>query len=79
MFQVYERVYQPYNLQPVYVCYSSLLQPYSRGEITLNSTDPYDMPLIDPRYYEDPRDLRDVVEGKFNSCYCINISSLKPI
>lgn len=45
--------------------YSQLLQPYSRGEITLSSTDPHDHPIIDPKYYSDPRDIECVVEGKY--------------
>lgn len=48
----------------MYACAVSLLQPHSRGEITLNSTDPYDSPLINPNYYQDERDLRDIVEGE---------------
>ena len=44
-------------------CYSQLLQPYSRGEILLQSTDPHEHPYINPNYYEDERDLRNVVEG----------------
>ena len=41
-----------------------MLHPKSRGTVTLQSTDPYDPPLIDPNYYEDPRDMEDVVEGE---------------
>ncbi|MFB4195455.1 GMC family oxidoreductase [Streptomyces carpaticus] len=32
-----------------------LLQPHSRGEVRLNSPDPADAPLIDPRYLSDRR------------------------
>ncbi|WP_432741737.1 GMC family oxidoreductase N-terminal domain-containing protein [Streptomyces sp. JH002] len=32
-----------------------LLQPHSRGEVRLNSPDPADAPVIDPRYLSDPR------------------------
>ena len=39
-----------------------LTRPYSRGTIRLNSTNPYDMPLIDPQFLRDPRDMRDFTE-----------------
>lgn len=32
----------------------TLLKPQSRGTITLRTADPYDKPLIDPRYLSDP-------------------------
>ena len=54
----------PYIGRAIYVCLPSLLHPYSRGTVTLQSTDPYDPPLIDPNYFEDPRDVHDMVEGK---------------
>jgi len=38
-------------------------RPYSRGEILLASKDPKDPPLIDPKYFDDPRDLNLLVEG----------------
>jgi len=41
-----------------YIC-----RPRSRGEIRLNSADPLDRPLIDPRYFSDPSDLALLVEG----------------
>jgi choline dehydrogenase len=41
----------------------TLLHPYSRGMITLRSSNPLDAPLIRPNYFEDPRDLETMVEG----------------
>jgi choline dehydrogenase len=40
-----------------------LLHPFSRGIVGLNSTDPRDAPLIDPRYLSDERDLHTLVKG----------------
>ncbi|HWO68396.1 MAG TPA: GMC family oxidoreductase N-terminal domain-containing protein [Umezawaea sp.] len=40
-----------------------LLQPKSRGTITLRSTDPFDKPVIDPRYLSDPADLDTLLAG----------------
>jgi choline dehydrogenase len=41
-----------------YIC-----RPQSRGEVRLNSADPLDRPLIDPRYCSDPSDLALLIEG----------------
>lgn len=46
------------------ICVSTQLNPRSRGTVTLRSTNPYDPPVIDPNYFEDPRDIQDIVEGK---------------
>ncbi|XP_054709898.1 glucose dehydrogenase [FAD, quinone]-like [Uloborus diversus] len=40
-----------------------MLQPRSRGTVTLKSSDPYDPPVIDPNYFEDPKDIEDIVQG----------------
>ncbi|MEN8238818.1 MAG: GMC family oxidoreductase N-terminal domain-containing protein [Actinomycetota bacterium] len=40
-----------------------LLQPVSRGSITLASSDPKDAPVIDPNYLADPQDLRRMIIG----------------
>jgi choline dehydrogenase len=42
---------------------SVVLQPGSRGSVTLRSPDPLDPPQIDPAYLQDPEDLRVLVEG----------------
>ncbi|XP_072046620.1 alcohol dehydrogenase [acceptor]-like [Amphiura filiformis] len=40
-----------------------VLHPRSVGEITLASSDPLQPPLIDPRYLEDPFDVKVLVEA----------------
>jgi len=40
-----------------------LIYPRSTGEITLASKDPHAAPVIDPRYFEDDRDLQLLVDG----------------
>ncbi len=40
-----------------------LIYPKSNGEITLRSADPAAAPLIDPRYFSDPRDLEHLLAG----------------
>jgi choline dehydrogenase len=39
------------------------VRPASRGEITLRSADPHDMPKLSPNYFSDERDRRIAVEG----------------
>ena len=40
-----------------------LLRPKSVGTIRLASTDPYAMPLIDPKYFSDIQDMKVLIEG----------------
>ncbi|XP_045535770.1 glucose dehydrogenase [FAD, quinone]-like [Papilio machaon] len=41
----------------------NLLRPYSRGNIYLNTSNPFDHPLIYANYLEDERDIEATVEG----------------
>ncbi|XP_052790980.1 L-sorbose 1-dehydrogenase-like [Mya arenaria] len=41
----------------------TLTHPRARGTIRLASADPFDYPVIDPRYFEDRRDIMDLVGG----------------
>lgn len=40
-----------------------LLRPKSRGYLKLRSRNPYDKPIIDPRYLSHPHDILTIVEG----------------
>ena len=40
-----------------------LLHPKSHGEILLNSSDPYEQPIIDPRYLSHPDDIEVLLRG----------------
>jgi choline dehydrogenase-like flavoprotein len=44
-------------------CHVCLLRPHSRGSVTLQSSAPQAAPLIDPAFFEDPRDIEDMVAG----------------
>ena len=46
-----------------YSCHVCVLRPKSRGNVTLNSADPSDAPLIDPAFLEDDRDLDTLLRG----------------
>lgn len=40
-----------------------MCRPHSRGAITLRSSDPFAPPVIQPNYFDDPRDMADAIEG----------------
>lgn len=42
------------------------MKPKSVGEIRLQSRDPLDYPVIDPRYFEDERDVTTMVAGDWS-------------
>ena len=44
-------------------CHSCLLRPKSRGEVTLESADPFADPLIDPKFLTHPDDMQDMIDG----------------
>jgi choline dehydrogenase-like flavoprotein len=46
-----------------YSCHVCLLQPHSRGSVSLASTDPHQAPMIDPNFLGDARDLVTLVRG----------------
>jgi choline dehydrogenase len=54
------------NQTPPAVGYSiraSLMSPHSRGTVRLASSDPRDLPLVDPHYYSDSHDLKIMRDG----------------
>ncbi|GBN21827.1 hypothetical protein AVEN_154345-1 [Araneus ventricosus] len=73
-FQIYKAVFGPYENWPLFACVSQHLQPKSRGTVRLKSTNPYDSPAIDPNYFENPEDLKVIVEGKW-SCQKLEIKA----
>jgi choline dehydrogenase len=46
-----------------YAVFFSAMRPHSRGTLRLSSNDPAAQPLIDPKYYDDPRDLEVMAAG----------------
>ena len=46
-----------------YSAHVCLLQPKSRGSVSLASADPMALPLVDPNFFGDPDDLRRLVRG----------------
>jgi len=46
-----------------YSCHVDVLRPKSRGEVTLQSSNPLDAPRIDPRFLVEDEDIRLLVKG----------------
>ncbi|WAR11081.1 DHGL-like protein [Mya arenaria] len=42
---------------------AALARPFSRGSIRLKSKDPFDYPLIDPKYLSDKRDVQNLISA----------------
>jgi choline dehydrogenase len=45
------------------VLLSSCLQPRSRGTVKLQDSNPLSVPLIDPRYLTDAKDIKCMAQG----------------
>jgi choline dehydrogenase-like flavoprotein len=61
--QLFDQVFRPYIGFDTMSIYPTLLRPKSRGFVRLKSNNPYDMPLIDPKYFDNEQDLNVLVEG----------------
>ncbi|XP_061180751.1 L-sorbose 1-dehydrogenase-like [Saccostrea echinata] len=46
-----------------FIALCTLLHPKSRGKIRLRSDDPFDSPLIDPKYLDHPDDMKMLLKG----------------
>lgn len=61
--ELYNTVYKPIANQDVYTLMPLLLRPRSRGWVRLKSRNPFDAPLINANYFDDPFDIKTLVEG----------------
>jgi choline dehydrogenase len=59
---------EPITLEPL--CYfnhiiarPTVLRPRSRGLVKLNTTNPFDPPLVYPNYFSEPQDMQILIEG----------------
>lgn len=69
ILQVFQQVFVPYLNHSTMSCMVHALQPRSRGTVRLQSSNPYDSPIIDPNYLADARDADDIVEGMIYRLY----------
>nr|XP_054933969.1 L-sorbose 1-dehydrogenase-like [Dermacentor andersoni] len=61
--EAYEKYYRPKRHQYGFQLAPILNRLKSRGYIRLRSTDPDDAPIIDPRYFSHPEDIKVAAEG----------------
>ncbi|KAG8184665.1 hypothetical protein JTE90_012150 [Oedothorax gibbosus] len=71
--EIIEEYFANYKNSTLYACFAANIKPKSRGTVKLQSSNPYDGPLIDPNYFENPEDFRPMVEG-FKTCMNIGKS-----
>nr|NVI72507.1 putative glucose dehydrogenase [Cucujiformia] len=60
---LYNTVYKPIANKDVWTLMPLLLRPRSRGWVRLQSKNPFDSPLINANYFDDPFDIQTLVEG----------------
>lgn len=49
---------------------SAIQHAFSRGSVLINTSDPFDLPIVDPRYLEQSSDM-DMLRGAFKVCRAI--------
>ncbi|KAJ8985234.1 hypothetical protein NQ317_018263 [Molorchus minor] len=63
--ELYNSVYRPISNQDVWTLMPLLLRPRSRGWVRLRNKNPFEAPLINANYFEDPFDVKTLVEGLY--------------
>lgn len=61
--ELWEKVYAPYVGKDTFTIVPVVLRLKSTGYTKLRSTDPYDDPIIDPKYFSHPDDIKVAVDG----------------
>lgn len=61
--EMWQQVYEPYIKFDTVSFYPVLLRPKSMGHIKLRSSNPYDPPIIDPKYLTHPHDILSMVDA----------------
>jgi choline dehydrogenase-like flavoprotein len=62
-YKTWRQVYEPYIGLNSFSLYPTLMRPISRGWIRLNSTDPYEHPIIEANIFDKDQDVNVLVEG----------------
>ncbi|XP_033207052.1 glucose dehydrogenase [FAD, quinone] [Belonocnema kinseyi] len=61
--EVYNTVFRPISNRDAWTIMPLLLRPRSRGTIRLRSSNPFQNPVINANYFDDPFDIATLVEG----------------
>ncbi|XP_054716313.1 glucose dehydrogenase [FAD, quinone]-like [Uloborus diversus] len=61
--EVWDAFYKPYVFRDTFSMNPVLLRPHSKGFIKLRSKDPYEPPIIDPKYLTHPQDILTMVDS----------------
>ncbi|XP_068623824.1 uncharacterized protein [Battus philenor] len=61
--ETYAELYEDILFEPSFSIIPLLLRPRSRGYIKLKDSNPYTPPRIYPNYFQDPMDLKILIEG----------------
>lgn len=61
--EMWKQVYEPYIKFDTFSLYPVILRPESVGHIKLRSSNPYDPPIIDPKYLTHPKDILSMVDA----------------
>lgn len=61
--ELYNKVYKPIANKDTWTLIPLLLRPRSRGWVRLKSKNPFHYPLVDANYFDDPFDIKTLVEG----------------
>ncbi|XP_061193560.1 L-sorbose 1-dehydrogenase-like [Saccostrea echinata] len=82
--KITEGVYKAYadftsNNGGSFMATSILLHPKSRGTIRLQSSDPFDPPLIDPNYLDHPDDIKMLLKGVYQIMKLANTTAFRSI
>lgn len=62
--ELYNTVYKPIANRDVFTLMPLLLRPRSRGWVKLRNKSPFSHPVINANYFDDPFDIKTLVEGK---------------
>lgn len=61
--KLYNDYWKPITNKDAWTIIPLLLRPRTRGYVRLRSSNPYQKPIINPRYFEDPFDVATLVDG----------------
>ncbi|KAI5696258.1 hypothetical protein M8J76_010557 [Diaphorina citri] len=59
----YDQIWRPISQRDSWTIMPLLLRPRSRGWIRLKSSSPFQHPIINPNYFDEPLDIATIVEG----------------